>query len=280
MPGRALRACWLVCGVLALTAAPMAAQELPSAIPDTAARVPAAFSPMRRLSVFDATSLHPLAEVNVQLRGADGTGPSWTTGIDGTVSLPELPTGRYVLQLRRLGYQMGVYLLDLTAADSATLHTTLEVAGVKLATVVSTGERVPARLLSFYERRAMTTGGRSAFITAEEMDRRRPIALSDLLRDRGTSAFACRNGPIWVNGALLASAEPSPMISTLPGTPAAQRSSSVSRAMRTMRIGGSMLDTFSIDEIAAMEVYWGAGNIPAQYNMTGGGGCALVLWTK
>ena len=235
------------------------------------ARMPGRMASARVLTVFDDASMMPLAGVQVTLRHVDlGRTHTLVTGADGSVRIPRLPMGDYSLRLRKLGYGLNVYLIPLLPDDAEPMHASMYQIATQLATVVTTGERVPAKLLDFYTRKAMHPGSPRSFITSAEIQKRRPVALSDMLRDRGPRAYECREGPLWVNGMLFMAADA--------GSSRQMRKDGWNAAAG--RIGGSLLDDFHLDEVEAIEVYWGASNIPAQFNASGTAVCAVVVWTR
>lgn len=227
----------------------------------------------RRLTVFDYRTELPLSGVEITMRArGDTVAPPvrWTTGFDGTVTLAATRSGEYTVEMRRLGHRPGLVTVRLAPNDSLPVHVKLEDAAIALATVVTTGERVPPKLLDFYTRRSMSIAPPSSFITPEEIARRRPQVASDMLRDRGPRAWACRNGPIFVDGVLLATH----------GDPGRGARASYN----TGRIAASLLDDIAIEQIRAIEVYVGANQIPIEFNRSAGVGgpmgCAVLVWLR
>lgn len=242
----------------------------------------------RTLTVFDYVTELPLAGVEIGIRRKDApqafANLAWTTAADGTITIPALPVGPYALEMRKLGYRPGLVFVNVATGDSAPVHVKLEDVSTRLATVVTTGQRVPAKLLEFYTRMSTSPQARTSFITPDEIKQRNPRVASDLLRDRGNRAWNCKDGALFVDGVY--------MRDFGVGQPRARSAAEVGQMtarqranMETGSLATAFMDNIPVDHITAMEVYVGSSQIPAQFNVSHmfrnlPAGCAIVLWTK
>lgn len=271
----------LLAALLALGAMPASAQQ------NDAPR-----SAPRRVTIVEFGSGRPIENVELRLRTERSTKAlgAWNTDAQGVVLVPAFPVGRYLLETRRIGFRPGGALVTLSATDSTPLTIRLDEAASQLATVITTGERVKAKLAEFYNRRAMSVNSPRNFITPEEIATRNPQMPSDMLKDRGGRAWNCRHGPTFIDGVLWTDGK----------TPAQREKDNY----RSGRLAISLIDDIPIEQIEAIEIYTGASQLPPQFNvgaavgvtggrlsMSGGGamsgsdagryaGCAIVVWLK
>lgn len=186
------------------------------------------------------------------------------TGDDGRVQLPGLPAGRATLAVRRIGYQPMSSEVTLPVAGPGPVVVTLEAVPQQLAAVVVRASRrgpYTGRMADFNRRRDLGFG---RFFTAADIDQRRPINTSDLLRmvpgmavqTRGfTSVLRLRNSGcdplVWVDGA--------------PAT-----------------AGYLDVDAFAPSTLAGIEVYSGPATVPVELRSVGGqSGCGVIaLWSR
>lgn len=130
-------------------------------------------------SVTDATSRRPIDGVRVTL--ADGL-----TGVSrgrGRFEIKHVPVGTYQVRVARIGYRAKTFEVPV-AADDRTIYLTvsLEPLPVELEPVVIRGDTTTVvaygRMVDFYRRKRLGFG---RFITRQDIERRNPFRVSDLL---------------------------------------------------------------------------------------------------
>ncbi|MGH7613967.1 MAG: carboxypeptidase regulatory-like domain-containing protein [Gemmatimonadales bacterium] len=141
--------------------------------------------------VLDGRSHAPIPDAVLVLAGT-----AWRTTSDsiGRFTHAGLAAGTYALEARAIGYAMGSWMIELAEGDSLRHVFELELAEYDLPAVVTIGEAGPTDLsLREFERRRAS--GRGVFITREEIERRRPATLVDLLRNiPGVRTLCARGG--------------------------------------------------------------------------------------
>lgn len=209
----------------------------------------------RLVGVYDVESGAPLTDVQLILVG---TGREWRTSATGAVLLRALPSGEHVLRVRRLGYQPHSEFLTLSPRDSAPLTLVLQPLPVVLPEVVVSAREsaYERKLTGFLERRRASAAPASSFITENDLLRWGAVRWSDALSRTGgvqtgvsgsIRLRGCGRFSVFLDGQLLTSNE---------------------------------LDAIPLLTVAAVEVYRGAAEIPAEFNVTGRACGALVVWTK
>jgi hypothetical protein len=202
------------------------------------------------------SSLTPIAGATISLIG---TTIGATTGANGRFRIVALPVGEYVVMARRLGYERASAMLHIDDADTLRLSLSLHRVTPQLDTVYASALFATTRLGEFEERRAHSIGH---FITADEIEKRNPASIADVLRsvlsvgivDTGFRrvAYSLRGKcpfRIFVDGQIFSE------IGDLTAAP-------------------------SPKEIAAVEIYSGAATIPLQYKRYGTACGVVLIWTK
>jgi hypothetical protein len=169
-----------------------------------------------------------------------------------------------MLRVRRLGYEARTARLDIIGTDTSTVFFTLTPLPVELAPVIveAMERKYVGKMSGFAERMHTQGASASSFITRDEIERENPMRVSDLLRKRSARAQQCANGTIYVDGVIWES-----------------------MTVRARRDPTRMAtDEFPVNEIEAIEIYYGAGQIPMQFNRTAMSGkppaCVVVIWTR
>ena len=238
-------------------------------------------------SVFDTLGA-PIADVEIALLGTDIVR---RTSAGGEFRLPAVAAGKYLLRTRRLGYVTRLVPVDGSAGDTLTLTLNLVPAAPVLQSVVVRERETTqhtGKLAGFYARMETSAVPPSSFVTRDEIDRMRPRQTSDLVKVRGARATGCLAGKVYVDGVLTVSpAQVQSAANILPpiGTTAQGGRQVPTRRQRTTRIRPEeAVDFVPPDHIAAMEIYRGAAEAPAEYNMTAasgmGSGCVILIWTR
>lgn len=126
-------------------------------------------------SVTDS-SLAPLGGATITLLGSPIAA---TTAESGRFRVTALPAGEYVILVRRLGYASASASLHLGEGDTLRPAFALRRAVAALDTMRTSATSAPTRLGEFEERRARQVGH---FITQDEIEKRGPISIADMLR--------------------------------------------------------------------------------------------------
>ena len=185
-----------------------------------------------------------------------------TTGDDGRLRLAGLPTGRATVAVRRIGFRP--VSQEITLPVTGPVEVTIEEVPRQLAEVVVRAARrgpYTGRMGDFQRRRDLGFGH---FLTAEEIDRRRPMYTSDVLRmipGLWVQSAAGRS-VIRIRGATCA-----PFV-WLDGAPASA--------------GYLDVDMFPPNSLAGIEVYSGVATVPVELRGTSGeGSCGVIaLWSR
>lgn len=217
---------------------------------------------IRPRSVIDGmvsdTNLVALGEATVSVLGSS---LRVTTGANGRFRVVAVPAGQYVLMIHRVGYVPVSAGLRVGDADTLRLSFTMRRVATALDTVIVSARRLVTRMSEFEERRKLGFG---TFITAEDIERRNPVSIGDVLRgipsiaisgsgyDRqfatSTRSSKCQLQVV-VDDVLL----PTPTDLTALVVPS---------------------------EVMGIEVYPGPATAPMQYKSAGSGCGVILIWTK
>lgn len=254
-PLPALRAT-LSFGLLIALSTPTVAQETGADEPD-AARQPA----MLIGQVISEVTGEPLAGATVALRRARRGALADSAG---NFSIPQALAGEDTLEVRYVGYEGGSTPITLEPEVTTRVVLLLAPNVVRVAELEVQIERGEFRLgLREFERRRAK--GIGEFVTREQIERQEPRRTSDVLRripglrvgpsDAGRrteitlsrDAFPCRPA-MFVDG---------------------------------LHMAGFSVDDIAVPDLGAIEVYAGAGEIPAQYASMAPSACgAILIWTR
>lgn len=214
----------------------------------------------------------PLPEARVSVVGTPLVTVSDT---DGTFRIVALPSGSQTVEVRMFGYGPSLLLVQIVAGKTATLEVTLSPVAAPLETVnVMADTMIAPGMRGFQERKARGAG---KFFTREDIERMQVRLFTDVLRrvpgmqvQRVNSTYGAgysvqtgrtqginggRTCPVlfYVNGA------PFPMLGDVP-----------------------INNFISPEEVAAVEVYTGASQLPPQFNssMYNSRCGVVVIWTR
>jgi len=183
-----------------------------------------------------------------------------------------LDAGRYLVRATRLGFGPRSLGLDIGGGDTVTMAIEMDVLPVRLSEVFvrAREERYRGKLAGFAERMRTSSAPRSSFITRDQIERRAPQYVSDMLRERGGRVAECyRSATIFLDGVMLV---PDQIGAPMRG----RRTEPIQRDLR--------IDHVPPDNIEAMEVYAGAAQTPAEFSATAfprkAPGCTIVIWTR
>jgi hypothetical protein len=182
---------------------------------------------------------------------------------DGAFDLPGVPAGTRVLIARRIGFRPESVTVTVVPDSVVTVRIRLRSTVQQVAPVVITASRVRhvGRLRGFNERRDRGIG---RFFTADEIERRNPRLVSDLLRTLPGTRISPMRGQSVITFRGLRCA---PLV-WLDGTAAS--------------VGYLDVDLFPPSTLAGIEVYSGPSTVPAEFTwVRGKADCGVIaLWTK
>jgi hypothetical protein len=206
------------------------------------------------------TARNPLPGVEIGLLEGRVISRTLRTRDDGRFELADLPPGKTSILVRRLGYQPRSYTIQIRAgATRAFLPVVLDAMPTELEKVIVMARIATSRgrLREFYERKSKSGWG--SFIDREQIERRNPARMSDMLRTMpGVRLFTTRNGRTIVR---LRGCAPTLWLDGMP-------------------LRGTEIDdiVFPMD-VAGVEVYRGSAGTPPQFMDINGCG-AIVVWTR
>ena len=212
------------------------------------------------------------AETGVPLEGAEvlprlppAFGGTRTDSV-GRAVVRGLPRRANAVQVRQVGYDPQTVVVPFDEVDTLEVTIALRSTAAVLDPVTTTA-RVTSAAPGFDARRRQ---GGGHFFDRGEIDRRRPRALTDLLRLIPGIRVERGPGGYWVRSSRSLGPRDCPMSTYVDGV--------VVTTETRPRRGSSIFDTVPIDMVEALEVY-AASEVPAQYNR--GSQCGVVLiWTR
>ncbi len=214
----------------------------------------------------------PLADVRVTLAGITA---HTRTDAKGIFHLHDLKPGTYDVQLRRLGYESLTFAVEVRALDSLALDIQLNTSAVTVATLEVRASTVSRRLIDvgFVDRRRTSIVPASQFVTRDEIARRNPIDLTQLVDRMVGRLKSCANPVIFLDGSLRPQPPRDPPIIAATVKERAQLADPPPRPKVT--------DGIPPDIVEGIEVYVGPAQIPLQYKAPWrGADCAIVIWTR
>ena len=251
---------WLTIEVALLSPAPtVAAQVIKSR---TSARIS-----IVALQVIDDETDAPLPGVRVSILGDTA---ERVTDERGRASLAVQRDGRLPVVFRRLGFMPGSVMAELSSTDTTRLTFAMSRVVQTLATVaVNEKALTKSPILAGFERRRLLGSGSSRYVTRDDIDRLRPLHLSDVVRTIPSVTL------------MMDGTKPIPMNRrgvTMGGMGCAYQ---VGLDGHLMEAG---FDMNSVDpsEVYGVEVFPGPATVPMEYRSARrSSGCGLIMiWTR
>ena len=226
-----------------------------------------------------------------------------TSDANGRYRLADIPAGRYLVLVRRLGFDSMSVTLAFSGADEVRRNFELIRHAQPLPEVPVTGTETPimnAKLRQFEERRRYGVG---RFLTAADLERDQDKLLSNSLAKLpgiqivtgrpgkgggGLAAYVVSSrGSFSIETQSAFFGRKCPMAIWLDGTPVYRGNDQVAVSVKTgvTRSIGMDEPPFDINQIhtrtvAAIEYYASTAQLPAQFNITQGTCGAVIIWTK
>ena len=243
--------------------------------------LPGAFTTPGRIvgRVIDRRSARPVETATVELVGGDETR---VTSGSGHFAFEDITPGVYNVRIQHLAYETTGQLINLPADRTVEVNFELTVDPIELEPLVVTAVREKRlEIRGFYDRKE--TGerlGQGVFVTREEIEKEMPLSVTHYLgRISGVRVVCTGSGR---NSCTVFMRGGSPSLSSRAEV-GCQNSNVYIDGVRVVRDNQTLqesIDYFvSPSDIAAMEVYRGPSEIPAEFGGSVGRCGAIVIWT-
>jgi hypothetical protein len=211
---------------------------------------------------------HPLTRARVSVGGVEQEA---STGGSGEATVPGVPPGVRLVEVRRQGYDFQRVAADFTGGGTVRREVVMKPGAVELEglTVTSWGRSTKLRNNGFYDRQRHGFG---SFMTRDRIEQLHAFHATDIFRDmRGFAVVPSGSRDIVVT-----TRGPGGFGSCLPQVYIDGNKMFV----RSERDQADALESIPPENIEAIEGYQGAASIPAEYNMTGSVCGVLLIWTR
>lgn len=234
----------------------------------------------------------PVQEVGLGIRVVDaadapiagarvvvGSGAEDVSGENGWVRLPGVQPGRASVLVTRMGYRSAEFSVEVPLSGGMEVDVELEPAPVAVqgVTAVAAPEIGSLRAAGFYRRRE---AGAGTFLTREDIRKMRVYRTSDVFRQlRGVRVVSGGHG-----GGRLQTVRYGLSLSQRGEATGSSTATSVVCDMLTyldgvlVHLGG--IDDVLVHSLEAVEVYRGAGEVPAEFRVTNAACGVVALWTR
>jgi hypothetical protein len=205
--------------------------------------------------LLDRASRLPLADASITIVGTRVLLRSDTAG---RFLQAGVPPGQHVLEARALGYAPGVWIIELSPAETLTVVIELEAVGIALAGITVEGRPREQRGIEGFERRRQR--GQGIYLTEGDIAKVKGDRLVDLLRSSPGVRLICRNSGCRIRMSR-ANCQPDFFVDGLPAN------NSTSLEMPTIGL-------------IAMEIYRTSTETPLEF-LRGNNTCGtIVIWTR
>lgn len=242
--------------LLALTALPLAtrthAQQLPAGL---------------LVVVREDSTERPLPGVRVEVLGAEGATVTDSTGMARALAVPPGPR---LVRVRASGYQMETFFVEFMPGETVEVEMDLYPAPYELDGITVT-ERMSSRTLrdaGFYQRQRSAFG---TFITREDIDKRAPMRISDLLRNAsGVTVVHCGSA-CRPSGYRIVSSR---------GNTGLGAQCAMQIYVDGRHVSDGDIDAWTVDSVEGIEVYNSTAGMPSEFNRPGAVCGAVAVWTR
>lgn len=203
----------------------------------------------------------PLLGVQVVVTGTKIWG---LTNADGIFQLQNVPPGKHIVEVRHASRAPLAFPVTLEPGQNLELAVRLETTSVPLPELVVEGEaEAPApKMVGFYHRKG---SGQGYFITREDIEKRNPRVLSDMLRSVPGLRIVCDGGHC--------------RVSSFTETRRIMGSCPIQYFLDGLPFLGDV-DELTPDQVEGIEIYRGSASIPPEFN-TGTAMCGVIaLWSR
>ena len=195
------------------------------------------------------------------------TGIQSVSDDSGTFKLTGLPTGPVAIEVRRLGYVPAMLTVSLGAGESRELRVVMAQSSDMLAPMVVKENSLRGKMSGFNSRRSRGIG---SFVTREDIERRHPGKVSEMLR--------------FLPG-IHVTQENSDMRPSSVGMNRSLRTTSQENCAVRFYVDGhaypdGRLDDFRPAEVEGIEIYRSASEIPADFRTRDSMCGVIVIWTR
>lgn len=200
-----------------------------------------------------------------------GANDSTTADRDGRFEFSGLVPGAFAIEARQIGFQPVRASFELDAGESADITFSLTALATPLEEVVVSGTPdVHPSMAEFYRR---MSEGHGHFITREDIERERPMLLSDLFDQVPGVRLECRYGrQCWID---MGRSQPS-----MVGRPVCH----VQYFVDGVRYGTAAeevdINSFRPEDIEGIEIYRGASNVPSRYTGRDARCGVVLVWLR
>lgn len=228
--------------------------------------------------VQDRETGRPVSAATVRL--SEGMGSVASDG-QGRFALPNVLPGRYELTVRHLGYSEISEIVQIPAQRTVEVDVQLSANPVELEPIVVTtirNHRLETQ--GFYERKEWGEKlGLGHFFTQEDIERRNPVNLSQMVADLPGARLNCsenrsmRSDACYIGFTRIPDCKQANVY--LDGAP-------VIETMGGGKVKGSLaFDDLAVpSEVAAVEVYKGAASVPAEFSGSRAQCGVIAIWTR
>jgi len=223
----------------------------------------------------------PIRTAQVRLLG-DETDLHRLTDGQGAFIFSRVPPGTYELVFEHLAYGTYTDTIDVAPGELVNYEAQLEMRAIELEPLVVTVERraLPNRMVRFYDRMAIGSG---RFITRERIDRRQPVRITHMIGELpGVSvglvpgtAGGSRN-MVWFRRNVRLDTSGRPVVCA----PALYVDGMLLWRGRPGDIPPSLDDFLNVTEVEAVEAYYGAASVPAEFSGSDAGCGVIAVWTR
>jgi hypothetical protein len=213
------------------------------------------------------TGLSPLQAAFVSILGTNirvGTGPN------GRFRITQVPEGRYLVIVKRVGYRPTSDVVDVVARDTVRLSYTLENADVRLNPVVTSDRAPTIKMQEFDQRRRL---GQGEFMTQAEIRERNPAFSTELFRKFKSVYVAPSNSSAITQYFAFSARE-----GGNPQTGACTMQIVLDRVPLPQPFNLDLLP--APKDLFGIEVYAGASTIPLEYAGVNRGCGVILVWTR
>lgn len=216
------------------------------------------------------TLLNPLDNADVTVIG---TSAKIITGANGRFRMMQVPSGQYLLVVRRIGFSPTSGIIEVPAGDTVRLSYALVRSGMLLDTIRVREQRVSLRMLEFEQRRKLGTG---QFVTRDMLERRGSMYAKDFLRNLSSIIVSPLQGDQFAGTVALSKREGGSVFGDGAGA----------CAMQVLLDGIILPRNFNLDllpppkQIAGIEVYAGAATVPPQFGGPDRRCGVIAVWTR